>query len=46
VAPASLKDALPEANPAKYLTMSITFPFNIVLGILMYWYLLTLFLSP
>ncbi len=41
VAPAIIKDALPEANPAKYLTMSmgITFPFNIVIGIPMYWYL-------
>jgi hypothetical protein len=35
VAPVILKDALPEANPAKYLTMSmgITFPLNIVIGI-------------
>ena len=40
VAPAILKDALPEANPAKYLTMSmgITFPLNIVLGIPVYWW--------
>jgi hypothetical protein len=46
VAPAIIKDALPEANPAKYLTMSmgITFPFNIVVGIPMYWYLVTRFL--
>lgn len=43
VAPAIIKDALPEANPAKYLTMSmgITFPFNIIVGIPMYWYLVT-----
>jgi hypothetical protein len=48
VAPAILKDALPEANPAKSLTMSmgVTFPFKIVLGIPMYWYLVTLFPSP
>lgn len=39
VAPAILKETLPEANPAKYLTMSmgITFPLNIVLGIPIYW---------
>lgn len=43
VAPAILKDALPEANPAKYLTMSmgITFPLNIVLGIPLYWWVIT-----
>jgi len=42
VAPAILKDALPQANPAHYLTMSmaITFPLNIVLGIPIYWYLI------
>ena len=40
VAPAILKDALPQANPAKYLTMSmgITFPLNIVVGIPIYWW--------
>ena len=39
VAPALLNDALPEANPATYLTISagITFPLNIVLGIPIYW---------
>ncbi len=43
VAPAILKEALPEANPAKYLTMSmgITFPLNIVLGIPIYWWAIT-----
>jgi hypothetical protein len=43
VAPAILKDALPEANPAKYLTMSmgITFPLNIVIGIPVYWWIIT-----
>jgi hypothetical protein len=42
VAPAILKDALPEANPAKFLTMSlgITFPLNIVIGIPVYWWLI------
>jgi len=42
VAPALLKDALPEANPAKFLTMSlgITFPLNIVLGIPVYWWII------
>ncbi len=40
VAPAILKDTLPEANPAKFLTMSmgITFPLNIVFGIPAYWW--------
>lgn len=42
VAPAILKDILPEANPAKYLTMSmgITFPLNIVLGIPVFWWII------
>ncbi len=42
VAPTLLKDALPEANPAKYLTMSlgITFPLNIVIGIPTYWWII------
>ena len=42
VAPAILKDTLPEANPAKYLTMSmgITFPLNIVIGIPAYWWII------
>lgn len=44
VAPAILKDALPEADPAKFLTMSlgITFPLNIVVGIPAYWWLIQL----
>ncbi len=43
VAPAILKDTLPEANPAKYLTMSmgITFPLNIIFGIPIYWWAIT-----
>lgn len=42
VAPAILQEALPEANPAKYLSMSlgITFPFNIVIGIPLFWWLI------
>lgn len=42
VAPAILKDTLPSSNPAKYLTMSmgITFPLNIVLGIPVYWWII------
>ncbi|MGB6221733.1 sodium-dependent bicarbonate transport family permease [Haloferula sp.] len=42
VAPAILKDTLPQSNPAKYLTMSmgITFPLNIVLGIPVYWWII------
>jgi hypothetical protein len=42
VAPAILKDTLPEANPAKYLTMSmgITFPLNIVPGIPVFWWII------
>ncbi len=41
VAPAILKDTLPDANPAKFLTMSmgITFPLNIVSGIPVYWWM-------
>ena len=42
VAPAILKDTLPEANPAKYLTMSmgITFPLNVIIGIPGYWWII------
>ncbi|MCH7227398.1 sodium-dependent bicarbonate transport family permease [Haloferula sp. A504] len=42
VAPAILKDTLPDANPAKFLTMSmgITFPLNIVVGIPVYWWII------
>jgi hypothetical protein len=46
VAPAILKYALPEANPAIFLTMSmaITFPLNIILGIPGYWWLINILL--
>ncbi len=42
-APAAMKIALPEANPTYYLTsaLGITFPFNIILGIPIYYYLAT-----
>ncbi len=45
VAPAILKDTLPEANPARYLTMSIviSFPFNIVIGLPLFWWCVTRF---
>jgi hypothetical protein len=37
-APAAVRIALPQANPAYYLTLSlgITFPFNLALGIPLY----------
>lgn len=37
-APAAVRASLPEANPAYYLTLAlaITFPFNIVIGIPLY----------
>ncbi|MFO7725545.1 MAG: sodium-dependent bicarbonate transport family permease [Oceanipulchritudo sp.] len=46
VAPAILKDALPEADPARFLTMSlgITFPLNIVFGIPVYWWLIQIWI--
>ena len=38
VVPAAMRESVPEANPALYLTLSlgITFPFNIVIGIPIY----------
>lgn len=40
-APAAVRMALPEANPALYLTPSlvVTFPFNIVIGIPLYYFI-------
>ena len=40
VAPAILKDTLPQADPARFLTMSIgiTFPLNVAIGIPLYWW--------
>ena len=44
-APAAMRISLPEANPSLYLTASlgITFPFNITLGIPLYFWLARLF---
>lgn len=44
--PAAMRLALPEANPSFYLTMSlaITFPFNLLIGIPLYHYILRLVL--
>lgn len=38
--PAAVRIAVPEANPSLYVTMSlaITFPFNILIGIPLYWW--------
>jgi len=38
--PSAMRLAIPEANPSFYLTMSlgITFPFNVVFGIPLYWW--------
>lgn len=45
--PAALKTNLPEASPSMYLSMSLglTFPFNILLGMPVYWSLAQKFLS-
>lgn len=45
-APAAMRTTLPEADEGVYLTLSlgITFPFNVVLGIPLYTYLASLFL--
>lgn len=42
--PAAMKDMIPEANPSIYLTvaLSIVFPINIVIGIPLYHYLITI----
>lgn len=44
-APAAVRIALPQANPAYYITMSlaITFPFNIIVGIPFYYFLINMF---
>ncbi len=43
-APAAVRIALPKANPAYYITMSlaITFPFNIIIGIPFYYFIINL----
>lgn len=45
--PAALKTNLPESNPTIYLSMSLglTFPFNILVGLPIYWWAATSFLS-
>lgn len=42
VVPAALRYALPEANPGVFLPMSlaVTFPFNILLGLPLYWWVI------
>lgn len=42
--PAAMKDMIPEANPSIYLTvaLSIVFPINIIVGIPLYYYFVTL----
>jgi uncharacterized protein len=42
--PAALRLAIPEADPGIYIPMvlGITFPFNIVVGIPMYYYMLSI----
>ena len=39
VAPAAMRHAVPEANPGLFelLSLSVTFPFNISVGIPLYW---------
>ena len=45
--PAAVRLTIPEANPSYYIAMSlgITFPFNIIIGIPLYMYLINLFWS-
>jgi hypothetical protein len=46
--PAAMRMALPEANPAVYVTLSlaVTFPFNVVVGIPLYAWAATTFAAP
>jgi hypothetical protein len=48
VVPAVLRHAIPEANPSLYVTMSLalTFPFNILIGIPLYEAAVTAVLGP
>lgn len=43
--PAAMRLSIPEANPSLYVPMAlaITFPFNIIVGIPLYFYIITLF---
>jgi hypothetical protein len=45
VVPAAMRQAVPEANPGLFelLSLSVTFPFNISLGIPLYWALIQRF---
>ena len=45
VVPAVVRAAIPEANPGIYFTMALamTFPFNVIVGIPMYFQLLSIF---
>jgi hypothetical protein len=42
-APAAMRQAIPEANPGLFelLSLSVTFPFNISIGIPLYWWIIT-----
>ncbi len=46
--PAAMRIALPDANPAVYLTLSlaVTFPFNVLIGIPLYFALANLLVGP
>jgi len=48
VVPAVLRYAIPEARPSRYFTMSlaVTFPFNIIVGIPLYYFAAQLLLGP
>ncbi|EQA36082.1 PF05982 domain protein [Leptospira inadai serovar Lyme str. 10] len=45
--PAAMKDSIPEANPSIYLTvaLSVVFPINIIAGIPLYYYILTIIIG-
>jgi hypothetical protein len=45
VVPAVVRAAIPEANPGIYFTMALamTFPFNVIIGIPLYFQLLSIF---
>jgi hypothetical protein len=47
VVPAVLRSAIPEARPSRYFTMSlaVTFPFNIIVGIPLYYFAAQLLLG-
>lgn len=45
--PAAIRSSIPQANPGVFLTLAlgITFPFNILVGIPLYWELIQLFIN-